>query len=302
MNIAIDLGKHSIKAFNGVKKFIIENKLNLTHISEDEAFEDSRIIEFENKKYVLGKQGESRNYDLSKATKENQIAMYAAIAEFSPSSIVNLFVGCPLTIYKNAKLRKEYVEFLEERKDINIKINGEDKRIQIGKIIPFPESYGLPVRNSDFFSNKTIGVIDIGGLNLNGCIYLEGSPQWNYIATENLGVNVFKEKLRTELNSLYGTSIQDIQMNDILENGVINKPDSKEFIELKISEYIKSILNAVKKKEWDISTLRIGLTGGGSKQFKSYFEKELEQEIISSKDGEFDNVIGFYTIGVNYVG
>lgn len=301
-NIAVDMGKHSTKAFDGKKKINIESKLNTTHLEYNEVLEDSRIFEVDSKKYIIGKQAEERNFDTTKATESSRLAMYVAISEFNPTVPVNVFVGCPLTVYKNPTLRKEYVEYLSEKKDLNITVNGELKRIQINSIIAFPESYGLAVRHSEVFKNKTIGVLDLGGLNLNGCVYADGSPQWGHIATENLGVNIFKENLRTNLNVKYGTSIHEMQINDILENGVLKKEDSKEYIDKQIEEYINKILLAVKKKEWDIDTLRIGLTGGGSKQFKKYFEKALDREILMSQDGEFDNVIGFYQIGVNYIG
>ena len=52
-----------------------------------------------------------------------------------------------------------------------------------------------------------VGVVDIGGLNINCCVYNKGVPVLSSLFTDDLGSNVLVSGLRKELSMKYGEDL-----------------------------------------------------------------------------------------------
>lgn len=300
MILGVDLGKFAVKGWNGKEKFYIRSKISPS-VTHDLLDKESVSVQIDGKTYLFGKQAEEISFNQSKAEELHRIGLYLAIAHYKPTSPVKVFVGCPLSIYKNKPEREEYRNFLLERNDVIIKVNDEEIRFFIEDIKILPETMGAIVSNQTFFADKTVGVIDLGGLNINACIYEEGAALWQHTVTNNLGINILKNQLKEYLNVEYGTSIKDYQMNDIMRYGVNNKPDSIEKIKSFMQSHIDNIKKELQAVNWPVDgSLRIALTGGGTQDLKENFETTFGS-VFCSEDSVFDNAKAFYTIGVDVV-
>lgn len=302
--IAIDSGKYATKAITkneyGTKKLIFRTKMDPTN-EDTTTLRDSYIVTYKGKRYLIGNEAETIDFDKSKAKEIHKIATYTAISQLINSGDqVTLVAGCPLSIFNNVEDRKAYQNFMFDKGDIAITINKNTKHFTIDKIIICPEGSGIIYKNPMKFKNELVAIIDIGGLNTNCCIYNKLNPVRSSCFTTNLGANIMRNELKQKLNSSFADiNIQDIQMEDILRKGFIksHKEESKIIIQEYIRNHVKGILKECIKKGWDIKNLDFVFVGGGSLLFKEEILKEIPDAYIS-ENGVFDNVEGFLEVGL----
>lgn len=302
--IAVDSGKYATKAAyydksGKIRTLKFRTKMDPT--SEDMPSDSkSCVVEYKGNKYILGEEAETVDFNRSKARDVHKIATYAAVGQIVKNGdVVNLIIGCPLSIYNNVEDRTEYKEFMFNGGDVKVKINGEDKQFQIENVLVCPEGSGVIYRNPSLYKDSTIGIIDIGGLNTNCCVYKSLTPIKSTSFTTELGANVLKSGLKHRLNGEYKeANIPDYLMDDILVKGFIKShpEDSKPVIREYVDSHLKKIMQECNKKGWDINNIDILFVGGGSFLFRNNIEKQVMDAGIS-KEADLDNVIGFLTIG-----
>lgn len=302
--IAIDPGKYATKGMtmNGEDRKRIMFRTKMDDTSEEKAGDNkSCVVKYNGDQVVIGESAETIDYDKSKTKKIHKLAAYTAIAKLSNNNEdITLVVGCPLSIFNNVEERESYKEYMKGEGLINISLDGVKRTFNIVDVIACPESSGIIFKSVNKYKDKLIAVIDIGGLNTNCCIYDELLPVRSTSFTTNLGANILRNDLKQHLNSVFPeANLQDFQMEHIIRDGFIksNKEESKEVIKTFLQRHINSVIDEAKRKGWDIRNIDFIFVGGGSKLLENEIKNVIPDAEIS-ETAEWDNVEGFYEIGV----
>jgi plasmid segregation protein ParM len=301
--VSVDSGKYAtkalIKAGDMSKKFSFRTKMDATN--EDKASDaKSCVFEYAGDKVLIGEEAETADYDKSKAKDIHKYSTYAAIAQLvEDGDTIALAIGCPLSIYNNVEERKLYRDFMVDQGKISVIVNGKSKSFTIEKTIVCPEGSGIIYKNPAKYKNSLVGIIDIGGLNSNCCIYDKLTPVKSTCVTTNLGANIMRNELKLRLNSAFPeVNLQDWQMEDIIQKGYIksHKEESAVIISEFLQKHVNSILQECVKKGWDIKNIDLIFVGGGSKLFEAEIKRMIPDAEISAS-AEWDNVEGFAELG-----
>lgn len=302
--VAVDSGKYATKAIvkladGKTKKLMFRTKMDKTEEVFTTLRETYAIKVGNHPRYLIGEGAEGVDYEKSKAKDIHKFAIYTAISRLVDNGDhVNLAIGCPLTVFNNVNERAAYKDFIMGDKEIHMVVNGEDFEFTIDSLVVCPESSGIIWTNVKEYERKLIGIIDIGGLNTNACVYEKMNPIKSTSFTNNLGANILRNELKLALNERFvECNLQDWQMEDIIENGFIksNPEESRTLISNFLTGHIETVLNDCKRKGWDLNNIDIVFVGGGSKLFKREIRTLLPTATIS-QTAEWDNCEGFLVI------
>lgn len=302
--IAVDPGKFATKAAtnrtDGVERFLTF-RTKMEETLRTEAQGKSYVVQYEGKRYLLGEQAEVASAKSTKAEEIHRIATYTALHQLAngEDSIV-VGVGCPLSIYENAATKEAYKEFLFPSRQIEIKVNGTTKRLNILRAIIFPESSGIIYLDKNRYENTSVGIVDIGGLNVNCCVYNKTVPVLSTLFTENLGSNVLTQNLKNALSTKYGEDIPQWMMDDILRDGYVVdnmtstgiREGSKEFIADFKKKHIQSIIKKCEANGWNLRLTKLVFTGGTSELLREEIKEVIPGATIC-EEAEKTNVRGF---------
>lgn len=308
--IAIDSGKAQTKAItknarNEVTRLIFDTKMEDT--KEKVATGDgSFVVSFEGNNVLIGKEAESDGYDYktSKATLLHKLSMFVAMSQLlDVGDTVKIGTGCPIDIFNNVDRRNEFRKFLMKDKNVSFVVNGNEYTFKIADVVVFPESSGIIWNHYDEYKEKVVGVIDIGGLNVNGCIYNHGAIVKKSAFTSNLGVNTMVNELRKRLDAEFNAKLYREQVTQAIRDGYIlgDKEGSKKIIANHLREYMSKIIESADHNGWDMKNTEIIFVGGGSTLLRSLIEhsSDVIPNATVSADAVFDNVQGFgYVIGI----
>lgn len=311
--IAIDAGKDSTKyVYNnegGIQRGIFKTKVQKIENCGIEMEKNTFLVEFNNEQYLIGDMVSDNklNFDLSKKSIEHKLCIYIAISKALKNiggNTVNIAVGAPLNIYRNAKLKEEYKEYILNNGQIKIKINGEENKFIINNVLVLPESIGGIYCNSlSDYRNTRVTVVDIGGLNSNICRFNNLVPDSSSMLVCNKGANVLKSKIADALSEKYGVIIYREDVEQILKDNNIlyinGKPqnDSKSLIKNLMKEHLNDIVTFAKQNELDIfgSNGKVVFSGGGSILLKEIIQETYSYSKVVS-EAQFSNALAFYKV------
>ena len=251
------------------------------------------IEDFEGESYVVGDENKTVNTNvmLSKMDMTHKLSTLTAIHQLVDNgAVVELSVGLPIHTYYNAEHRKEYIEFYSQHENLTLTINGIEKSFSLAKVKAKPESVGHVF---NFPTEGLIGVIDIGYTTIDGAVFKDCSPLVDTVFSLIDGANPFKTVVRDSLNKELLLNIQPYQLDEILSKGLYGSKSQQadEIISKCKKEYLKKIVNEMLKHGWEIQTLPIVFTGGGSLLLKDMIE-QIDTFIVSD-NCIFDNLDGF---------
>jgi plasmid segregation protein ParM len=297
MLIAVDAGKHSTKALSNDKTLIYRTKLD----DYEQQMSNSKIqnsktynIEFQGKNYLLGDDAITTDYDSSKTKLCHKLSIYLSCCKlYNPNEDVVISTGCPLTQFKESTLKEQYKNYILDKKIIELKIDNEYHRLRISDVLVFPESSGYVYINMQAYLNQIVGIVDIGGQNTNASVYERLKPVASTVFSINEGGNIINAKIKRELNSKLEANYQDYEIPY-----VINNPNEKEkpIIERISREQLKLIIEEMKKYNWNLNSIPIVFTGGGSALFNKILREYLPTAIISP-NAIWDNAKGYLKVG-----
>ena len=301
--IAVDTGKFATKAVtlrgDGSERFItFRTKSEETQRSEAQG--KSYIVEYKGKRYLVGEQAEVSSAKLTKAEDIHRISTYTAIHQLSSGDdTVVVAIGCPLSVFENPESKEAYKKYMFPDRQIEIKVNETTKKLTILSVIVFPESSGIIYLDRKYES-MSAGIIDIGGLNVNACVYNKTMPIISTLFTENLGSNVLAQNLKNALATKYGEDIPQWMMEDILRDGYLVdnmessgiREGSKEFIADFKKKHIESIIKKCEANGWNLRLTRLVFTGGTSELLRNEILQVIPGAIIC-EEPEKVNVRGF---------
>lgn len=301
--IAVDTGKFATKAVtlrgDGSERFTtFRTKSEETQRSEAQG--KSYIVEYKGKRYLVGEQAEVSSAKLTKAEDIHRISTYTAIHQLSSGDdTVVVAIGCPLSVFENPESKEAYKKYMFPDRQIEIKVNETTKKLTILSVIVFPESSGIIYLDRKYES-MSAGIIDIGGLNVNACVYNKTMPIISTLFTENLGSNVLAQNLKNALATKYGEDIPQWMMEDILRDGYVVdnmsssgiRQGSKEFIADFKKKHIESIIKKCEANGWNLRLTRLVFTGGTSELLRNEILQVIPGAIIC-EEPEKVNVRGF---------
>lgn len=111
--------------------------------------------------------------------------------------------------------------------------------------------------------------------------------------SENKGCIIIFNELRKLLNGKYNLNIQDWEMESVVKNGV--GYDSLEVIDGFLWNWIYDIKQTLRKNGWNLESIKILFTGGGSLILEKYLTKVFNGRL--SNDSINDNVLGLWEVG-----
>lgn len=310
--LGIDTGKYATKAvLKRSKDFNSEDKY-LKFISRmDDRDTDFGLlngnvymVEFNGKKYRIGENATYDSFLETKAEDIHKLCLYTAIAELVDNGdTVQVGIGCPLSIFVNRAEREKYQKFMMSDREINIKVNGRNHNFIIEKVIVLPESSGVVYTYFDKYKNRTVGVIDIGGLNTNCGVYANIAPRVETFFTTRLGGKVMRKHLLDLLNEKLGLEVplQDYQMDEVLKQGFVrNRRDySKEALSRQIIHdyrltHIREIYDECIRHGWSMDTMDLIFIGGTSLSLMEEIKEVFRVEDDSFfEDAEMLNAKGY---------
>lgn len=279
------------------KKISFKTKLQETNT---EYFtNDTYHLNWQGKDYLLGDGAKNIDLDTDKQKLQHKLAVYIACSKLlKEDDEINLVVLSPMSIFSNKKQREEFREYILDDSIIKFKLFDKDKTLIIKDVKIFAETGGIVFSNPQRYKNRVVGVIDIGGVNINGCVYNNLSPIKGTEFTINEGSYLIMNKIRKELNKEFKTNIQEYQIPDIINKGYYNyNPEkSKEIIMSILSDHNNEIIHNMKANNWDVKGLNIVLSGGGSLLLGETTKKYLPQAEFSDNP-EWDNALGGLRVG-----
>lgn len=311
--IAIDAGKDSTKYVyqtdNTLQKCSFKTRVQqVDNLGVDIDNNNSSILEIDNQCYLIGDMvSENKlSFDVTKTSIQHKVAIYLAIAkviEKTGALKVKIAIGAPLNIYKNAKLKSEYRNYIFNGGLVVMKVNKTIVKFVIDDVLVLPESIGPIYNNLVDYKTCRATVIDIGGLNANVCNFNSLVPQIDKMLTCNKGANILKNRIAESLGKEYGVIISQSDVDEILKdkgilylNG-ISQNGSYKIINSVMATHLDDIINYGKSNELNIfnSNGKIVFCGGGSLLLQDMIRQTYPSAIIST-DAQFSNVLAFYKI------
>lgn len=285
--IKIDSGKHTTKVEFEEQRISFDSKVDL-----GKAQFGSDTVIFENESYIVGEEAKTYDLSLSKNTKHHQILIYTGIGNVIGSETrVNVSLGIPLILFFNEDEKKEYIANISnDNEPITITINGKRKTFTIDNVIVCPETLGGSLNDFSESKKKIRGVIDIGGLNVNGIIYDKGRPVRSTLFTLNKGTHILEGELKQQITQKNRKLLEDYVLKDYLVRGSKDTKIQK-IIDDYCNQFLKEIYNECLRHNWDMDDIELYLMGGGSILLEKYLPNHFNEPLFAND--VFANVDAF---------
>lgn len=289
------------------KRVFFRSKLYDLSDGDVELAGNSYHVEYDGKELIIGEQGNIDGAEeTNKATLLHKLCIYTAITRFiepDEKAEVYMVLACPLNLLKSAQYKEEYKNFIMNGgKDISIEVNDENFNFNIKEITIKSEGSGIIYLSKDKFYNCQIGLIDIGGLNMQYCTYINGAAVPESRFTEMTGSNKLIQDIKEDLEILLrGKPVSFEQASDALADKVlkINNSDvdeSREIIKSRIHRYIKNdVVRNITKRRNSLELLQPVIVGGTCLNIKEEIKAEIEN-IEIQEDPQWASVEGLFKI------
>ncbi len=212
--IAADLGWGNLNGYDGVTDFVCP----ATFAERVDKLEAGHQLVCDFKKYLIGDPTTAYSRGMKKELLQHQLMMYLATSNYVDNGDhVDLVVSCPVDIYLNKVARVSFKKFLHSKKEVNINVDGVDKKFFIDKLEVMSEGAGIMYRHPEQFSDKTVGIIDIGA----GTINFLYTNDLNIIRDQSFSEVIGIHHLRTNIRDVLrknGIIVNEIEVDELLKN------------------------------------------------------------------------------------
>jgi hypothetical protein len=270
--VSVDPGKYGLKAItkdDSGEWHYMYLRSKIMHDPMSVVGGDNYLVGYQGESYLIGEGADDYSLDIDKQSLQHKLCTYLAINHLAQDEQCRVVVGCPFNLFINTPKREEYLEYIKSGQIIKLEINKEDALINIDDVLVFPEAAGIVYSEPDEdFVDNVRGVLDIGGLNVNGCVFDNLNPVKESIFTVNMGSIILKNKLKNELNKIFYTNLQEHEIPGVMKKGLYirGKREDKadRIINRVLGDHFSDILREAKKHNWSLDTLNITVGGGGS--------------------------------------
>lgn len=295
--VRLDPGMYGVKAGCGDKKFYVKS---LVDTIDNVATNDGYRIKVASTEYVVGNEGIPFDFKVDKHKIATKILTNLAISKLvDAGDEVNLVIGMPVEHWLDKTRRAKYENFIASISVMSL-VEGERStpmNFRIKKVVALPETIGYVARH-ERYSQKSVGVIDCGGGNIQGGIYKNGIPIRESCFTLNEGGYFYLNTVKTAINSKFGLNYQYYQVQELIENG--SRHERKEEITEEVKKVTKihfmKVIRECLAHNWNLNDMEIAVIGGSSNLFKDAISELLPNSTISD-DAMWDNVEGFGVLG-----
>jgi hypothetical protein len=223
----------------------------------------------------------------------SKLCLLRALAEQDADDF-DLILDLPIGHYYNEDFRERFGENMGKSEEILY--NGKKRNIRIRSAKVFPQGLAaLYAGDINDYKDKAIGILDIGGLTIDGCVIDNLKPLKETIFSANFGTIILENRIKTALNSAFLLNVQDYEVPYLIHSGIDEIPESKAVIDAAVHEYFAALKREMIAKNWSIDTLEIVGTGGGSALLRDYLE--LHFHYTQTENPICGNVLGLYRIG-----
>ena len=285
--IAVDLGWGNLNGYDGVTDFVCP----ATFAERVDKLEAGHQLVCDFKKYLIGDPTTAYSRGMKKELLQHQLMMYLATANYvNNGDHVNLVVSCPVDIYLNKVARVSFKKFLNSKKEVNVNVDGIDKKFFIDKLEVMSEGAGIMYRHPEQFSDKTVGIIDIGAGTINFLYTNDLNIIRDQSFSEVIGIHHLRTNIRDALRK-NGIIVNEIEVDELLKNNQYS-----DIIAPVIDSYVNKIYKSINDRGWS-KHVPIYFTGGGTMLLKDKIVDKFSNSTISETP-LIDNVYGNYQIGV----
>lgn len=328
--LSVDSGKFLTKAVlleenDEHSKVIVDTFSIRTSIEETEEtqtpIKNRAILTLNGVSTLMGAEDGLVTLERTKKSEEHKRSTYLAMSQLVPNnSHINLAIGTPITVHRQAEKLKEYQCFmlnldldLEKEIEYPVKIEFEINEVPytyfINRLVTFAESSGYLIVNEESHEDDDlIGVVDIGGFNVNISIYTKEdlyNPESGWTidlgsrtTTLDKGTHFLYAEIKKELAKEF-SELPDQIIHLAAQKGVYGKsPEVQERSSKIISrvkeKFLKGIKTDLQKHNWEFEQTSIILVGGGSLLLKEAIENDPDlKHGLVSQNAQWENAIGF---------
>lgn len=270
---------------------------------------NSHLVEMEGKQFIIGEQGQEKSNNTSKTSELHKLACYTAITQFiepgTKGNEIYMVLACPLSVLTIKEAKEEYKKFLQGNGLIQINVDNKAYEFEIKEIMIKAEGSGILYLEPERFINKTVGLIDLGGLNMGWSLYNNKVCKKEDRFIEECGTDRLLDITREQL-SIYkkGNLINKEIAEKALEEGGMKKSGkldegSKQYIEKAKKIYLNEVQKHIEGHKFSIDDLdEIIFVGGTSQHIKNEIDNSINHSYVPEKS-QLSTVEGLYKVAYN---
>jgi hypothetical protein len=273
-------GSTKVKTIDSLYKFESKSQIAMNN--------DGTIIRFYGKNYQVGTGLDDISMDkMNNDNPTHKLCILRPIAENVPENQdTYVILDLPLTHYYNDEYKNDMKKFLLETK--SILFNGKEKKVNI---------YSTDITQ---YSNRVVGILDIGALTTSGVIIDNLKPVKNSMFSIDFGTKILENKIKTNLNQALLLNLQDYSVPYIIKDGFkhltnVEKEISEMIIAKTIEEFFMTLKRQMLANNWILDELDILGVGGGVLTLKDYLYTYFHYAEIDNPI--YANVLGLWNIG-----
>ena len=310
--VSIDMGKYATKGavyppYNGEDRVYFKTHVDVGRMLSNNGLintNNSHTVFYIGTGYLVGASASGTDIETdNKGTATHIIAAYTAIGLLTdPGDEVIVAIGCPLSFFKNkdavVQFKKTVFPALGR---YDIVVDGRQKSFNVVKVQVCPESSGPIFLNPEKYQEMSVGVIDIGGLNSNGCRYDEGYPILKSAFTNSFGgyslINDLYNKIKEALSSKGHSNIEKDQLERDVRQGfcLVDKDLTRPIIQKAKEDAVNILLKETSTNHWGVDNMYVTFIGGTARLLKPEIMNAFPHvvEDCFSQDMDFINALGF---------
>lgn len=306
------VGKNINESGTNIKKVPLRTKMYDLSNGDIDLEGRSYKIDFNNKSYIIGEQGQDKSYDTSKTHELHQMACYVAITRFlepeTKGNRINMVLACPLSVIRLSNAKEEYKHLIKGNGEIHVVVNNRNYYFEIENITLKAEGSGIVFLEPERFLNRNVLILDLGGLNLGISLYRNKVCKNEDRHIEECGTDKLISFVSEQLTEYKkGNLVDDDTCESALKNGGLKKDgeldmDSVSYVQNAKYKYFNEVMKQVKKHKIDISNLdEVIFVGGTTHHIKSIITKEIKHSYIPSNP-QWCTAEGLYKIAIKKYG
>lgn len=221
--------------------------------------------------------------------------IYAIASLVEDTSKIHLVVALPINLYMDHTFREKYKQSFVKNPDYDVICNGVPVKFSIDKITVYMEGASAVLSNPTFFTNNLVGLIDIGGYNINCAIFDNQQILMDTKCCLDYGMYKCEREIMDELSNTGNGYVKDYEIRYIFDS---KEEDISSIVHSVLANHLSYLKQQLVSKGWNLKggTLQLFATGGGSVTASSFI-KEYFPGIVVSKTALYDNVLGLHIIG-----
>ena len=290
--IGIDHGYGYVKTANYLLKSGVDE------LPDEPPFQDDVLV-FNDRTYAIG-QSRTEQYEDKTKTEDYYLLSLAAIAlelkrkQLQSANNVYLAVGLPYSFFTRQK--DSFTRYLSKNKNINFKYEGKKYRVNLKKVMVFPQ--GFPMIADRLETESDITVVDIGSRTIDILNFENGKPIYKKcFSINNRGTLDCIETINKAYVSKFGGKLpEEIVQKLFIGEEVTSLPSENiKFIKKLIKNYANDIVKELENKD---IIYNITFCGGGASVIENYAKENITTNSKINAD-IYANARGFEILASN---